>query len=271
MIKLIACDMDGTLLDSRKRLPAALPEVIAVLKEKGVCFAVASGRQYAALRRDFERYVEDILFICENGALVMQKDERLLIDPLDPRDLYDIVTATRELRGVYPVVCRADVALIEKTASPEFIRNTCMYYPSVQVVDDLTAHCNLGDVCKVAFYDEYDAQTHELPELQKKLAPKLSVILSGEHWVDVMKPGVNKGGAMRGVQEKLGITPEECMAFGDYLNDCELLEAVGESYAMENAHPELKKIARHIAPSNDEDGVMRVVCRELGLTEGGAQ
>lgn len=265
MIKLIACDMDGTLLDSQKRLPVDFLEVLAALKEKGVLFAVASGRQYAALRRDFEPYIEDVLFICENGALVMQRDERLLIDPLDPRDLYDIVTATRELRGVYPVVCRAGVALIEKTASPEFIRNTCMYYPSVQVVDDLTEYCNLGDVCKVAFYDEYDAQTHELPELQKKIAPKLAVILSGEHWVDVMKPGVNKGGAMRGVQEKLGITPEECMAFGDYLNDCELLEAVGESYAMENAHPELKKLARHIAPSNDEDGVMRVLRAHFGL------
>ncbi len=90
----------------------------------------------------------------------------------------------------------------------------------------------------------------------------------GEHWVDVMKPGVTKGGAMRGVQKKLGITPEECMAFGDYLNDCELLQSVGESYAMENAHPRLKEMARHIAPSNDEDGVMRVIRREFGLTGG---
>lgn len=271
MIKLIACDMDGTLLDSQKRLPADFPEVLAALKEKGVLFAVASGRQYAALRRDFEPYIEDVLFICENGALVMQRDERLLIDPIDPRDLYRIVTSVKDLQGIYPVVCRAHVALIEKTASPEFVRNTCMYYPSVQVVDDLTEYCNLGDVCKVAFYDEYDAQTHELPELQRKLEPELSVILSGEHWVDAMKLGVTKGAAMRGIQQKMGIKPEECMAFGDYLNDCDLLKSVGESYAMENAHPQLKKLARHIAPSNDEDGVMRVVRRELGLTKGGAR
>ena len=71
MIKLIACDMDGTLLDSAKRLPAELPEVIAKLKEKGVLFCVASGRQYASLRRDFDAYADDMLFICENGALVM--------------------------------------------------------------------------------------------------------------------------------------------------------------------------------------------------------
>lgn len=265
MIKLIACDMDGTLLDSRKRLPKALPDVLQKLKEKGVTFCVASGRQYASLRRDFEAFADDILFLCENGALVMQHDARVLIDPVDPSFITQIVTAARALEGVYPVVCRADVALIEKTASPEFIRNTKMYYPSVEVVDDLTALGRLTDVCKVAFYDEGDAQTHELPELQKRLEGPLAVILSGEHWVDVMKPGVNKGCAMRGIQQKLGLLPEECMAFGDYLNDCELLEAVGESYAMANAHPALKKLARHIAPSNDEDGVMRTVRDALGL------
>ena len=175
------------------------------------------------------------------------------------------MTATKSLEGVYPVVCRAGVALIEKTASDEFIRNTRMYYPSVEVVADLTALGRLPDVCKVAFYDEGDAQTHELPVLQAKLEGPLSITLSGEHWVDVMKPGVNKGCAMRGIQQKLGISAAECMAFGDYLNDCELLQAVGESYAMENAHPALKALARRIAPSNDENGVMRVVRAALGL------
>ena len=265
MIKLIACDMDGTLLDSAKRLPAELPEVLAKLKEKGVLFCVASGRQYASLRRDFEACADDMLFLCENGALVMQHDKRVLIDPIDSSFITRIVTAVKALPGVYPVVCRADVALIEKTASAEFIRNTRMYYPSVEVVDDLTALGPLPDVCKVAFYDEGDAQTHELPALQAALEGPLAVILSGEHWVDVMKPGVNKGCAMRGIQRKLGLSADECMAFGDYLNDCELLQAVGESYAMENAHPALKAMARHIAPSNDENGVMRVVRGALGL------
>ena len=157
------------------------------------------------------------------------------------------------------------MALIEKIASDEFIRNTRMYYPSVEVVEDLTALGRLPDVCKVAFYDEGDAQTHELPALRAKLEGPLSITLSGEHWVDVMKPGVNKGCAMRGIQQKLGISAAECMAFGDYLNDCELLQAVGESYAMENAHPALKALARHIAPSNDENGVMRVVRAALEL------
>ena len=110
-----------------------------------------------------------------------------------------------------------------------------------------------------------DAATHLLPVLQKRLGGDHSVILSGANWVDVMKPGVNKGRAMRMLQEIKGVSPDECMAFGDYLNDWELLQSVTESYAMENALPELKAIAKHIAPPNDDRGVMRVVKERFGV------
>ena len=265
MIKLIASDMDGTLLDSKKRFPAGFFDTILKLKERGVLFAVASGRQYASLRRDLAPIAEHILFICENGALVMRNDEQLHIDPIDPAHLRDAVTACRGLKGVYPVICRAYTGLIENTAAPDFIEDTCRYYPSASVVSDLTEHCHYTDVCKVAYYDEGDAQTHEFPVLREKLSDRLLVTLSGEHWVDSMKLGVTKGKAMRSVQEKLGIKPEECMAFGDYLNDYDLLASVGESYAMENGHPELKAMAKYIAPSNDEDGVMRVIRERFSL------
>lgn len=265
MIKLIASDMDGTLLDSRKRLPRDLFSVLQSLRERGTDFAVASGRQYASLRRDFEALVPHILFICENGALVMRNDRRLFIDPLAPACLPGIIRAARTMTRVYPVLCRADCALIEGSASEAFIAETRRYYPSVAVVDDLMDYTGADDVCKVAFYDEDDAQTHELPVLQSALSGELAVILSGEHWVDVMKPGVNKGRAMRALQEQMGLSPAECMAFGDYLNDIELLEAVGESYAMANAHPDLARVARHRAPGNDEDGVMRVIRERFAL------
>jgi len=265
MIKLIASDMDGTLLDSQKRLPAGFLEAILKLKDQGVLFAVASGRQYASLRRDLEVLAPYILFICENGALVMEKDKQLLINPMNPSDVYKAVEACRGLKGVYPVICRAQEALIESSADPEFIADTRRYYPSARVVDDLLAHCHYEDVCKVAYYDEGDAQTHELPVLKEKLSDRLLVTLSGEHWVDAMKPGVTKGKAMRGLQEKLGISPEECMAFGDYLNDYDLLISVGESYAMANSHPDLIRIAKYTAPSNDEDGVMRVLRKRFSL------
>ena len=266
MIKLIASDMDGTLLTTDKRLPADFARVVRALHQKGVSFCIASGRQYASLRRDLEALVPQLIFIAENGALIMEHDQQLFIDPLDGRDLPAIVRAAEGLDQVYPVICRSDAALVDKSASEAFVTELRMYYEQTFVVDDLAGMCaDFHDVCKVAFYDAGDAATHELPVLKQRLGDRHSVILSGANWVDVMKPGVNKGRAMRMLQEIKGLSPDDCMAFGDYLNDLELLESVTESYAMENALEELKRISKHIAASNDEDGVMRVVKEKFGV------
>lgn len=265
MIKLIACDMDGTLLDSACRLPKDLYAVVDALCARGVTFCVASGRQYASLRREFEEIADRITFICENGALIMHRGERLFLDAIDPGYLPAIIAAGRDMERVHPVICRAGVAIIEKSAPDFFIEATLLAYPNVEIVPDLSLHTHYSDVCKVAFYDEGDAQQHELPLLKRAVPAGLTTTLSGYHWVDVMKPGVHKGRAMAALQEKLGLTPDMCMAFGDYLNDTELLLSVTNSYAMENAHPQLKAIAAHIAPSNDEDGVMRVIKEVFAL------
>ena len=259
MIKLIATDMDGTLLDSACRLPHDLPEVLAALHERGVLFCVASGRQYASLRREFEAVADQVVFICENGALIMKNDERLFINAIDPAYLPAIISAGKRMERVHPVICRAGVAIIEKSAPDFFIEATLTAYPNVLIADNLMEHTYYDDVCKVAFYDEGDAQEHELPLLQRDIPGELTTTLSGYHWVDVMKPGVHKGRAMEALMERFSITREECMAFGDYLNDTELLQSVTHSYAMENAHPQLKAIARHIAPTNDENGVIAVI------------
>ena len=259
MIKLIACDMDGTLLTSDKRLPKDLFDVLAKLRERGVAFAVASGRQYGSLRRDFEALVPHILFICENGALVMKNDERQFLAPIDPADLPRIIAVARTMQGVYPAICRAGEALLEATAPAHFLTNMQIHYKNTRIVPDLMEYAGVTDACKVCFYSDEPAENTSLPVLMRELSGSLSVIHSDANWVDVMKPGVNKGRAMQALFEQMGIAPDEAMAFGDYLNDVELLQSVTESYAMENAHPKLKAIAKHIAPSNDEDGVMRVI------------
>ena len=266
MIKLIASDMDGTLLTTDKRMPQEFRAAVHALKEKGVDFCIASGRQYAALRRDMPELVPELIFIAENGALIMENDRRLFIDPLDAGDLPEIVRAAEALEGVYPVVCRADAAMVDAAASPDFIRSMRMFYENTQVVEHLSEVCAAyDDVCKVAFYDEGDAASHALPVLAKRLGGRLAVILSGANWVDVMRPGVNKGRAMRMLQRIKGIGPEDCMAFGDYLNDLELLESVRESYAMDNALEEIKRAAKYIAPANDDNGVMRVIRERFAL------
>ena len=162
-IKLIASDMDGTLLTTDKRLPGDFTQVVRALYEKGVSFCIASGRQYASLRRDLEELVPQLIFIAENGALIMEHDRQLFIDPLDAGDLPRIVRASEGLEQVYPVICRSDCALVDKSASEAFVTELRMYYEQTFVVENLADKCDgFHDVCKVAFYDAGDAATHLL-------------------------------------------------------------------------------------------------------------
>lgn len=266
MIRLIATDMDGTLLDSEKRMPKDIAHVVRALRARGVRMIIASGRQYATLVRDFGELATELIFFAENGTVIMEGGKQLFTAPIDKAQIRRILQRTRGMQGVHAVLCRPEGAVIEAGAPEVFYRNVKMYYESTEVVPDLLAACDVLDgVCKVAFFDEGDAEHHSYPLLREWFSDRLAVILSGYSWVDLMLPGVHKGSAMKKMQELMGVAPEDCMAFGDYLNDKELLEAVGESYAMDNALPELKAIARYIAPSNDEDGVMRVVKERFSL------
>ena len=90
-------------------------------------------------------------------------------------------------------------------------------------------------------------------------------VISGKHWVDVMNPVADKGLALRHVQDALGVTREQTMAFGDYFNDVGLLDAAQWSFAMDNAHPEVRAHARYVAPANTANGVVRTIRSVLGL------
>jgi hydroxymethylpyrimidine pyrophosphatase-like HAD family hydrolase len=85
------------------------------------------------------------------------------------------------------------------------------------------------------------------------------VVVSGQHWLDLMALGVNKGAGLRHVQQQLGISPDQTMAFGDFLNDLEMLDQATYSFAMANAHPLLKARAKFLAPGNTDNGVVRAI------------
>ena len=92
--------------------------------------------------------------------------------------------------------------------------------------------------------------------LQKRFP---GLMIAGTYWVDFMNRSVDKGKAVETIQKIMKISKEETMAFGDNCNDIAMLLQSGESYAVANAHPQLKEIAKHIAPSYAEDGVLQVI------------
>lgn len=261
----MAADMDGTLLDSQKRLSPRLFPLLRRLLARGVRFAVASGRQYYSLLQSFEPLKDDILFISENGAMVMEAGRCVYFMEVPVDAAAEVLRIARGLPGVMPVLCCEQGAYIEDD-DPIFVRNVRPYYVRCTRVPDLLEVVGQGRVCKVAVFDTGGAERGAYPLLSRRFADRLDVCLSGQNWTDLMPKGVNKGVAVQAYQRRTGIGPEACMAFGDYLNDYEMLCACGESYAMANAHPKLKAVSRHLAASNDDDGVVRALCEAFGLS-----
>lgn len=265
-IRLIAADMDGTLLDDDDELHEHLWPLVRELGRRGIVFCPASGRQYYNLIERFREIADDMVFIAENGAYVVRQGREISSDCLALDVVGRLVVTMRELResgvDVGVVVCGKRSAYIERRDRP-FRAEVDKYYARLQVVDDLLELSD-DDVLKVAVFDFGTAEQTTAPALER-FRDTHQIVVSGEHWVDVMNPTANKGEGIRTLQEALGITPAQTMVFGDFLNDLEMMDAAEYSFAMDNAHPVLRERARYIAPSNSENGVVRTISSVLGL------
>lgn len=260
MIRIIFSDMDGTLLTSENKLPEGFDEMITELHRRGVTFAPASGRQYFSLLRSFKKYSDDFLFLAENGAFVVKNGKEIFSSPLNVEATKQVLAATEGVDNIFRVWCgKKDAYLRREQDIPEFRAELEKYYTRSRVVDNFS---DIRDVpLKVAFFDP---TAHAAENIYPKLEPfksSLQVVLSSDYWVDVMSPVVSKGEAIKNIQRVMGFRPDECAAFGDYLNDCEMMQSVGYGFAMANAHPDLKKFAKFETLSNDMGGVLAGIRR----------
>lgn len=264
-IRLIVTDMDGTLLDDAGEVPRELGRVLTRLRQRGVLFSPASGRQYATLAQHFAGAEDGMVFIAENGTYVVRDGVELSSDPLDPAVATRVAKTVRQLAddgaNVGAVVCGKRSAYVERTDEP-FLVEVRKYYTRLQIVADVTAVED--EIVKVALFDFGPAARSTAPAL-KSFTATHQVVVSSEHWIDVMNLTANKGAAIGRLQRELGITPAQTMVFGDYLNDLEMLDAAEWSFAMANAHPDVIHRARHVAPSNNDNGVLRTITRLLSL------
>ena len=187
MTQLIAADMDGTLLDSQKRLSPDLFPLIRTLHARGIRFAAASGRQYHNLYATFSEIADQMLFIAENGAAVYDGTECLFADKLPASYFVGPIQTIRSLPGVNVVLCTHDGAFIECDDDPVFVRNAHMYYEKLDVVPDLIAHLEHQPAFKLAVFEQGKAETGCWPVL-RQYEDKFAVVLSGADWVDLMNP-----------------------------------------------------------------------------------
>lgn len=254
-IRLVALDMDGTLLDSNKNLP---PDFMDWVKtHPAIKTVIASGRQYYTLVKDFIPIQDQLIYVAENGGIVFEQDNVIYLNEMQKTDIKNCLDIIDRISGTTPVICGAKSAYM-RPAEKHILREIEMYYDHLQQTPDLYEAALQDIVVKIAiFVDQKMAES--AMEHFTDVAGHLSTVLSGDSWIDIANQTVNKGVAVAAIQQKYDISPEESMAFGDYLNDTELLQACTESYCMANGHPGLKALAKHIADSNDNNGVMKIL------------
>nr|WP_039948590.1 Cof-type HAD-IIB family hydrolase [Vibrio ichthyoenteri] len=255
-IKFIASDMDGTLLDESSQLDPQFYDIYRQLTEQGIIFAAASGRQYASLKNTFAPIQDEMMFIAENGTFVMHKGVELYSCPLDTQTAREVIIAAREIEGAYTVLCGKNSAYIE-TQDPVALAELSKYYHACHYVDNLLEVDD--EFIKVAICHFESTEQFVFPTMNAQFGANNQVVVSGRIWLDIMNANASKGAAIEHLQQTLGFTHEQTMSFGDYFNDVEMLKASYHSYAVENAHPEVKKLARFRAPSNIDSGVIQVI------------
>jgi Cof subfamily protein (haloacid dehalogenase superfamily) len=260
MIKLIATDVDGTLVkESSSEIYPEIMDTIQSLKEKGVIIAIASGRQYTSIARLFEPIANDLIFIAENGAHIKCRGTDMNVVSMDQEMARELIEDLRKIPNVELVASTPQACYLEST-DDEFINLiTYGYRNQVKVVEDVLAEDIT--IIKVAAYRK--GSIREIGEniLIPKWKEKCKTCMSGEDWIDFMDIGVDKGNALNILQKFFHITSEETMVFGDNANDIGLLKAAGASYAVSTAREEVKKYAKHICGSYRDKGVYTILKR----------
>ena len=262
--------MDGTLLDGDGCLPAGLHEVLARMREHGVLFAPASGRQLGNLQELLGEIVAQGPVIAENGTIVADGPRVIYTNTMPAPAVRQAVLATRRLfeqgYAVGIVVSGVERAYVERR-DERFMEQVRRFYASRQEVDDLLT-IDLDNVVKAATFDFQDVERGSSQALMSAVTG-VQVMAAGIHWTDMISYTASKGLALRALQEAHGITPAQTAVFGDYLNDLGLYDYADLSFAMENAHPGIQAVANYTAPANTDDGVLRTISELLRRTPPG--
>lgn len=260
MIKLIASDVDGTLIrKGMLHVDPRLFDIIRELKKHNILFVAASGRPYNNLVQVFEPVKDEIAYISESGPIGMYKGEMFYDKPLDRPTVISMVEDIRSRAGGNVLFSQVDSTYLEtEPGSPyhDYMENTLLY--NSLIVPDVLA---LGKPCYKVASCNLSGNYEDSIYYKEKYGDSYTVVTSGDYWVDMIPKNVDKGTCLQALLEKLGIAPDECIAFGDQENDMAMLELAGTSYAMNTSMPHVIEAAGRFTDCPEH--VMEALLTEL--------
>lgn len=256
-IKLIAVDMDGTFLHSDMSYDRELfKELFIKMRNRGIHFVVASGNQYYQIKSFFGEMQDDITYVSENGALIFDNKENIFKVKIPKETVKEITDVLNANSSIISCVCGVKNAYILK-GKPETKKMVSLYFHRLIECDNFDEIDD--EIVKFSLFVPEEQRNRIAEELKEKIGHLINPVTSGNIFIDLIIPEYNKGTAIKILCQRWGISLDECMAFGDSLNDLEMLENVKYSYAMKNADKKIKEIAAYETLSNDENGVLKVI------------
>lgn len=280
MYKLIAIDIDGTLLNSKSVLTDRTIDVLKKASEKGIYIVLTSGRMTSVIKEFCQKIGADKFLIAENGASIvdLQTNELIyksyipknvvldIVNVCEENDIYYMIYTNKELivknlkhmaLFFYKQNYNPNARLETHIANREYIERIDDDFTKIMICDEDRAIYNsiVNKLNKISAID-----VTAIPHISTKvlnIGTEEKVI--SYSYADISAKNTNKWTAIDMLINILGITKEEVIAIGDNINDKQMVENAGLGIAMANGSPVLKKFAKEIAPSNDEDGVAYIV------------
>lgn len=256
-IKLLAVDMDLTLLASDGSLPPRMAERIDALAEAGVLFCPASGRPAPTLQMMFPAHKDSIAFCADNGGWVIYQGRTAFRDLIRPELWHEVLDFAAADGNCAPVLCAFEQAYVLKRDRRHH-EAIYKYYKDIRYVESFDEVDAEADKVTILFPD-YDAEPRFASTYEPRFDKRLYVTNAGREWIDFMNLGVSKGSGVAHLCRELGIGLEDAAAVGDTYNDIPMLSAVGHSFVVANAEEHMHEHADYLVPSNDDRGVATLI------------
>ncbi|WP_261808113.1 Cof-type HAD-IIB family hydrolase [Paenibacillus sp. N3.4] len=255
MYKIVFFDIDGTLINEDKQIPASTLEAVHQLKQRGIEPVIATGRAPYFIKPLAEQLGIDS-YVCMNGGYAVYRGEPLYKRIIEKSSMEALVALAAKHK--HSLVFEGEHAFFTDAEEHPFVIGAVS---SLKV--DLPAYdphfWKTNDIYQIFLHCE-EADEH----LYEEMKSDFKLIRWHQHAIDVLPAGGSKAQGIAALLELIGLKPEDAVAFGDGLNDIEMLSFVGHGVAMGNSHPDLLPYADDVTTHVDEDGIRNGLIK-LGL------
>ncbi len=257
MIRLIASDMDGTLLDEKGQLPPETFDLIRELRQNGIIFVASSGRRYHTLRKFFAPVADEMDYVASLGCQVYADGQMVDREVFSTLSVMRLFEATQLFDCLHLALYDSERTFLLNDES-SYVRELDKDLPNAELIYDPPAPD--VSIIKAAVCCDAPKQIMDMAYvLERELGDLFTFLPSGERWIDVTPRAVSKATGLSQVLRYWGIDRSEVVAFGDSMNDYSMLRYVGHPVVMGNARYAVKQVASRVIGTNQEHAVQQAM------------